>query len=275
MKSVDNEKAFLDDASALIKYKLNYASKVLTNQKEKEKFKMALYLYDLLLEETADFIKDIGYDTALDSSAILSYLIKERLLSADNKPMNINPEKELLSKQGTSIVLCEGCCRHYADLSNDVLTKLSLYSDKLFCYDKHNIFKSKNNSPANHVINLVIYKDTFYGLDTYNGNRLYKFISPVDLKAISTKFSNKLRYKPYHELIEYDHSPMFIEKRLKEFEESSKKETISPYEYEDIKYDSIRKVAMNTEKLNKFDSKTKVLRKEIRKELLDGFDRYK
>lgn len=226
-------------------------------------FEDTLKKYDQFIAEIAHLLHQLGYSSALECSLLLSYIINSGALSNDFvfKAKPPDDKKEISYRYGTSIVKGEGCCRNYASMLCDVFEGLGLPTDYYYC--RQGILKNLNK-PANHVINLISFEDTIYGLDLYNRNRLYRFKNGLVMKELSTTSSHSLLYKPYYELVMGTSDLNQIKARIKRFQDYSDRPVISPYIYEDgIRYDAKRKIEENKSQLYDFHQKTKTLKRDI------------
>ena len=151
----------------------------------------------------------------------------------------------------------------------DVFKKLGLYSKRFYCYEGNEILFSKTMAkPANHVISLIDYKDKLYGIDLFNGKRLYSFKNPLELKEIAYETSYKIRYKPYYEVIFAENNFEGIIEELRELKDESKKRGISPFEYHEvIKFNLFQYMKGITPLLEEFDDEVRDTRLNLARRL--------
>lgn len=272
-ENIFNEKVYLkEDPGAMRWIKENRDEFLKRYLKEKEVFSNALKNYDSFISLVAKFIKDLGYTSSLEISLVLEYLIRNGYLSynmefTDGVP---NQEFEINSRFGTSILKGKGCCRNYSFMHYDIMQQLNKFIKLFYCYEKDSIFAQPKNAQANHVISLISYEDNVYGIDLYNGSRLFHFHKPYVLKEVSSKTGYELRYKPYYEMVMGESSIEDIKKTVSIFEEYCKKGFINPMEYEDeIKYGIKRDLMERQDELVGFHESTKQLKKEIVDEIND------
>lgn len=240
-------------------------------QLEQQIFSDTLDKYDQVIEQLAYIIKKLGFSSSLECSIALSHIINRGYVSKDMnfKDDSPNPEFEITSRYGTSIIRGVGCCRNFAAMHKEVLTLLGYDVKQLYCYERDSIFKSPQNSQANHVISLIEENGILYGIDLYNGNRLFRFKNKFDLIEVSTKSKYSLRYKPYYEITMGESNLDDIRRQLEQYEEMSHKGFITPFIYEDeIKYKVKRKVEDSHVELYQFYRDTYELKKQIVRDMV-------
>ena len=237
---------------------------------EQEAYKNLIEEYQYFLEQVVNLLKSLNLKTPLEYSIALSYLIEKGYLS-DNKTMTRKEsQKELISSYGTTIIRGYGCCRNYASLHKDILDKLKMYGKKLYCRQNTSFLPYKEkNYQANHVLTLIKEEDRLYGIDLYNYDHLYYFKKAFQLEEIALYSNQKIRYKPYYEIIMGESNIHIIEQTLKTFQkESEKKEKIPSIIYTDeIRFPLRKEQDKKIEQFEEFHIKNKILKKEISKEL--------
>ncbi len=249
-------------------YLIEYYSKLgvkYTNLVEREKIIYAdvFYYYDLLLDRTIKLLRNIGFNNSLEYSIALSYLIECGYLSKDFVFKPGIDTNEIKTKMGISIIDGVGCCRNFSSLHKDIFDKMDLSIKPFYCYEGNNFFKKSRKRAANHVLNLVEYDDNTYGIDLYNNNMLYHFKNKYFLKSISSYYSGDLRYKPYYELMMGESNIEDIKKTLELFDEYSTRSFISPLEYEEIKYDTSKRMKKEEDSLYDFFNSTSDLKEKV------------
>ena len=237
---------------------------------EKDAFSLALKDYDSFLNEVAKLIISLGYHSCLDCSIILSYLISHGFLSDKKQFVKGSLTTEINSKAGTSIVRGIGCCRNYAALHQDVFEKLGEPIEAFYCYGGENKSLKKASQPANHVINLVLYRENLYGIDLYNENRLYSFKTPFILREVSPHDSSMLRYKPYYDII-MGMTFSEVKERIYRNQQYSSKESIDSASYQDIITSTIQRLDECQQTLQDFHEETKYLKKRIVEQLPSSY----
>ena len=208
-------------------------------------YKEAIAKYDEFITKLAKFIRSLGHKNALDTSFCLSYLIHCGYLSHEKKFSDRAPNEgtEITSNLGINIILGDGCCRNYSSIHKDVFSKLGLPSEYFYCYQGVQLFGKTQALPANHVINLIQYEGTTYGIDMYNLNSLFHFIDSHNLQEISTERRSILRYKPYYELEMGESTIEDIKRKLEIFAAYAQQRAINPFDYEaNLKYNTKSKV---------------------------------
>ena len=277
--TIYNEDTYLNnDPTALKELHEEYLERKQAIEVEKVKYANILKNYNELINQIAMLLHSLGYKSSIECSIMLSFLIHNGYLSNDllftAEPQDY--DKEITSKLGTSIVVGNGCCRNFSQIHKDVFTKLGLYSRELYVYSGTNIAINAKNAPANHVISLIDYEGQIYGIDNYNGDRLYHFKSPFILREIATFAGCNLRYKPYYEIIKGESNIEEIKKQLELLKQFAKRPFICPYDYEDvIKYETknrLRKLYYDFV-FDDFHEQVQPLKKEIHDEMISHFGR--
>jgi len=274
-----DEDNYLDGNPLCIRYfEESYRDNTKKWEKEKTEFASVLYNYDQLVEIVANFIRNLGYKNAIDCSMIISYLVNNGFLSNE---MNMeskspNPDEEISSSLGTSIIRGEGCCRNYTQIHQDIFNKLGESLNKLYCYQGNNAFNKARKSPANHVIGLIEHEDNLYGIDLYNGDRLYCFKNGLVLKEISITDSCVLRYKPYYDIAAAGLTLDEVNEKIKRFKTYSEKRSINPFDFQDdIRFRIKRRLRRKEDSMYELHEKTKVLKKDIVEEMNRAFSKHR
>lgn len=262
MKSIFNEKRYLnEDDESLEEFRLLREEYLEEKAKDLKKYRKTINRYDTFLDELASELEKYNLTSPLECSVFLNYILDSGYLSNDCTFKHRESNKEVTGKLGINVVLGEGCCRNISDFHRDIFNKLKLTSMPFYCYQGRG---RGINKCANHVINLIEYKDNIYGIDLHNQSRLYYFKKPLVMNLISTFDNGKLTYKPYCGLIMDGDSLETIKSNIKTFEECSKKKTIGAIVYEcDVKYFAKEMLKRKRKDLIQFDEKTKKLKKEI------------
>ena len=268
MKSIFNEKRYLNgDSESLEEFKLLREEHLEDEAEDFEKYRRTIADYDSFLDELVSELEKYNLTNPLEYSIVLNYILDSGYLSKDCTFKHKESNKEIIGKLGVNVVLGEGCCRNISDFHRDIFDKLELKSVPFYCYQG---MGRGINKRANHVINLIEYKDNIYGIDLHNNGLLYRFKKPLVMDLVSMFDKGRLDYKPYYGLIVDGDSLENIKKNIKAFEECSKKRSISAIEYDcNIKYMAKELVKRKREELIKFDQKTKQLKKTIASGLID------
>jgi len=229
---------------------------------EERNYKREINKYDLLIDKLAVFIRRLGYESSIECSMLLSYMISNGYLSIDKQYFDkeIDARKELISRLGMSIIRGNGVCRNTSAMHKEVFDRLGLYDKQLYCYQGIGTGK---RSKANHVINIIEYDNNYYGIDIFNGDRLYRFISELELRNISLYYNDCLRYKPYYEISIGESSIEKVREYLNKFKDYASRRSIDPYIYDQIKFEIKRKLLLYTDAMNEFFDNNKSLIKRI------------
>lgn len=238
---------------------------IIRQKEEAEYYHEAIEQYDHLIKQIATFLKELNCRSSLELSIMISNLINKGYLSERGTFQPIETiQNELSNRLGISIFFGQGCCRNISSFYYDIMKELGYPVKKFYCRQGGFLFQKPIHKPANHMINLIDYKDVTYGIDLYNGERLYHFQSPLKLSEISSTSAKEITYKPYYDMILEDKSIEEIEEMLEGYEKESQKRWILPLTYEDdIKAEA--KIACNKEKelFEEISHQTKQYRKEI------------
>ena len=238
---------------------------------ENIKYEDTIKKYYEYLSLVSKLLQELNLSTSIEYSLAISYLIHKGYLTDDLSFILKNTELDLVSNLGISILTGEGCCRNISDIHYELMSRLGYTTKKIYCNRELLLFKGKDN-PADHVMSLIRYHKTLYGIDLMNGNQLFHFKSPYCLEGISLRDSRRYHYKPYVELIMDESSLEDVKKTIKRFSLEVSKPWISSMEYQDeIVYPTKQYLNSCNEKFYDFHEKTKTLKKEIattlRKEL--------
>lgn len=263
-KSIYDENNYLNNDDLINDFKSDYKLRERVFLEEEKLYKDTIDNYNNLIYELASLIKKLGYNNGLDSSILLSYLINAGYLSNEMKFTKKGQDDKISSKLGISIIDGYGVCRNYAAMHKDIFGYLSLYDKQLYCYNGIGNGKRK---PANHVINLIYYDSNYYGIDIYNGNRLYKFTNELDMLEISLYFSNHLRYKPYYEIITGESDESDINNNLFLFNKYSLNNYMNAFLYDEIKHEIMKRVISDEKAYIEFYNNNKKLIKSIKNSL--------
>lgn len=262
MSSIYNEKRFLNGDIEALEAIYELRKEHLDNiNRNAEIYSKAISIYDTFLDEIIDELLKFNLSNSLEYSLALNYLIDKGYFSESNSFKHKETFEEVEGKLGMSIVTGKGCCRNISAFHKDVFDKLDLYSKLFYCYEG---MTSGVNSYANHVINLVEYKDNLYGVDLHNNCVLFHFKKPMVMELVSLLNSGKLRYKPYYELVTGESDIEDIKDTIELFKGYSKVKPISPLEYNhDIVNSTKDLLESNKNRLDNFSEKTKILKKNL------------
>ena len=262
--SIYNEQNYLFNPDVIPKFEEKYEQKRRLWDQEKEVFHDTLKKYDDYIAEVAELLHHLGYSSALECSLLISYLIESGVLSNEYIFIDQVPDskKEIHCRLGTTIVTGAGCCRNYACFLKDIFDCMHIPTDYFYCYQ--GIPRIGFEKKANHVINLIRHEENVYGIDLYNGNRLYHFKTPFIQSEVAKRPFYQLLYKPYFEITMGEATLEQIKQRIKRFQDYSTRPIINPTEYKDtIRSNARKKAYENHDALYEFHDKTKTLKKEI------------
>ena len=267
-KNIYNEKVYLSQDKEALKH--FESSKIERQNKYNEEsiiYKDILKEYKKFIIILANLLKNMNLKTSIEYSVAIKYLIDKGYLSKKLEFKQIEPINELQSNYGLNIITGEGICRNYTDFHKDIMEELNQYVKRFYCVEGSPMFKAKSQK-ANHVLNLIRYDETLYGIDLFNANKLYKFKDEYTLNEISFNSNIKLRYKPYYEIINENKTITDLFNTLKTFKEESKKNHIKPLLYYDvILKDVLSYLPKEKDMYIDFHNTTKTLKKNISDEI--------
>lgn len=270
-KNVYDEKVYLSkDEEALDTFYKKRECYALLCDIEREKNNELIKEYNRYLLVSSKFLKSLDLNNSLEYCVAISYLIHKGYFSLDKEFSSVESRGEINSRYGTTIVRGNGCCRNFSDMTFDLMRLMDFFVKELYCYQPNlSLPKSARLKSANHVINVVEFEGVKYGFDLYNGPKLFSFKNPFVLKEISTFDSSMLRNKPYYEIIVDGLSIDDILRELEEYRIESKKQTISPYEYErDILFKTREYLTSQKSMLEDFHESTNEMKLSIAKKLV-------
>ena len=102
-----------------------------------------------------------------------------------------------------------------------------------------------------------------YGIDLYNGEKLFHFEKLFVLREISTTSNRRLLYKPYVEITFGERDIEGIKRRVAELIKCSKNEIISPFDYEHLRADVKERMHSKRDIARDFHERNKSLIKEV------------
>ncbi len=146
---------------------------IINNNKE------LLDLYNSFIDKCAKLIKELKINNnSLSYTNTISILINLGIFSNINKDFNYGiVNKEIKYFEGINIIKGEGVCRNFSAFTKDILDKLNVYIENVWCSTSTTLNKTS------HTINLINYNNKYYGIDTYN-NILLSFINQTDLLSL-------------------------------------------------------------------------------------------
>lgn len=197
-ETIYNELRYLGDASIIKMFEAEYRLYRERFDSDKVLYSDEIEKYDDFIQEVAELLYRLGYSSALECSLMISYLIKNGFFSDQQRFIGVEHpnHKEIACRLGATILVGRGCCRNFSAMLKDILIVLHEDVDSLYCYGGDGDINEK----ANHALNTINYMDNKYGIDLYNGEKLFYFEKPFVLREISTVSNTRLFYKPYVEI---------------------------------------------------------------------------
>lgn len=138
-----------------------------------------LNLYDSFIDKCAKLIKELKINNdSLSYTNTIGILINLGIFSNINNKFNYGiVNKEIKYFEGINIIKGEGVCRNFSAFTKDILDKLNIYAENVWCSTSTNLNKTS------HTINIINYNNKYYGIDIYN-NLLLSFINQTDLISL-------------------------------------------------------------------------------------------
>lgn len=224
--------------------------------------------YTKYMEYIANLIRELSIkDNTISASLILDILIKRGIFSNDLEfKFDSKVDNVLVSYLGINVIKGFGCCRHIATFNSDIINKLGLMSDPLYCYITDRNICNAHNMKGNHVINLIEYNATLYGYDTVFST-LFRFVDSLKLESIYNDRNLHVYYKPYVDMIFNDMSIQNVLSLIMLFDKVKDNDILSYNEYIDICRYSYDMIDKNSDLINEFQNYSKKFVKKIMSEL--------
>ena len=256
---------FLYNADAIFEYlKIGRAAKIYYDL-EDIAYQNVVNKYNEFIELTTNYLHELGYSSAIECSHMISYLIRNGLLSHNCKIINkaLPSKKELRNHLGATIIMGNGVCRNKCNMMWDIFQASSLKIDRFSCvkFDKNGFHDEF------HIIPLIEHENNLYGVDVTNDDNLYHFTSSAVMERIGAK-GEKLLYQPSIDMI-LNYKDLFdVKNGLIQWDSLANKDsTIDKDEYYKNRKKTIGRVKRHIKKLLDFLDKTKPLKQEIFEEL--------
>ncbi len=223
-------------------------------------FKKEIEEYKLLLNELVKMLRKLNLNSSLEYSMIIPYLIYNGYLSY-NKNFSNNVEFEIDIQEGINIINGNGKCRHFASFHSDIFKLLNLYYEKYYCFYQRPF--NRETLLANHVIGIVDYDNTLYGIDIGNKNDVYYFKNELELCKMYALLKRRLKYKAYINYILSNKNYEEILSTIERYGKESKKSRISLLELIQIRYNVLEIYESNKELFERFHRETQELKSDI------------
>ncbi len=257
---------FLYNADAIFEYLIIGRAAKIYYDLEDIAYQNVVNKYNEFIELTANYLHELGYSSAIECSHMISYLIRNGLLSHNCKIINkaLPTKKELRNHLGATIIMGKGVCRNKCNMVWDIFQASSLKIDRFPCiiFDKNGF-----HDELFHIIPLIEHENNLYGVDVSNDDELYHFTSSAVMERIGAK-EEKLLYQPSTDMI-LNYKDLFdVENSLMQWDSLANKEsTIDKNEYYKNRKKAISRIKNNNKKLIDFLDMTKPLKQEIFEEL--------
>lgn len=227
---------------------------------QRKYFNAEIKEYNLFLGEVIKLLKSLELNNSFEYSFILSLLIYGGYLSYSKEYKGVK-RFELDVQLGINIVNGNGVCRHFASMHNDIFKLLNLYYEKYYCYQYNPIIPE--TMVANHVVSLIDYEGTLYGIDLLNRSQTYYFKNGFELCRLSALLKSKLKYKPCSDYVLTDKKYEDVLSTIKRYEDESKKRHISILELRELRSRAVEIYNNNIKLFEQFHHETKELKRDI------------
>lgn len=180
--------------------------------------------YNLYIKTASKLVEELSLkDNSISIALVTSALIESGTFSYDSI-IKDSCEDILTLKLGLNILNGIGCCRNVSSFINDIFNAMDRKCDVLTVVQLEERNQKKAlTSKANHMINLIHYKNVPYGFDMMNNmGSLYYFNNAFELLPVDTKEETYMYYKPYIELVYQNRSFEYIKEKLKYLKENGK-----------------------------------------------------
>ena len=157
--------------------------------------------YKEFLSKVRELLLEIKTNNSIYNALLISYLTRSGYFSlTDDFELTTKLPYEIDGFLGMNIIYGSGCCRNLSSFFEDVSNQLDMFCKKFYCNVHNGRLNFGRITEANHVINLIEFDDTIYGIDTM-GPMLFRFVDSNQMRSISAYNKVYLRYKPYYEII--------------------------------------------------------------------------
>ena len=179
--------------------KTNYQNSFL---KEELHNRELLILYNTFIIKVLELIDFLHFPhNDLEYALIVEHLIHKGYLSFNNCFRITNCDDYLHYHLGIQVITGKAVCRHIANFYNDL--NLSSFYPSIFT---GNLSPSDiTNDKPNHIINIINYHDTLYGIDLTN-TQLFYFLNEKVLKSLKNP-KMTMTYKSFNDVFK---SPLSI-----------------------------------------------------------------
>lgn len=161
---------------------------------------------------------------SISIASLISVLIHCGIFSYDDFVRD-NCDDLLRSKIGINVLNGIGCCRNVSNFVTDIFNAMNEPCENLTVVLSDKSDKEKAiTSMANHMINLIHYKEVPYGFDALsNLGSLYYFINGFEILPINPDEESYMYYKPYIEMVYENKSLKDIRRKLNHFKDNGRK----------------------------------------------------
>lgn len=223
-----------------------------------------LIKYDLFLIQVLELLDLLHiHKNELEKAMIIEFMLHKGYLSYNNKFNVQNIDDIMHYSHGINIITGNGVCRHIANFYRGLA-----YSDNTFSgiLTKNKSLCQYRKQVPNHIINIISYHDSLYGIDLTN-KTLFNFDSQY--KLIDCQNPNiAILYTSHNDLFKSLLSITEIKDKLNLYDKASQKDKITKEEYQLIKCNVLEKLYEKKKILESFSMDTNLLKAEINEKML-------
>lgn len=209
---------------------------------------------------TSILVDKLSDGSSISKANILSKLLSDGTFSVDNNFKFDTVTGNCTMKFGIAIINGNGCCRHIADFTNDVLNMSNERTYLYPCMINDKVLDVSFLDSGDHIANVIYYEGIPYVYDEWS-NSLLRFIS--DRIAFLPGSNSYMNFIPYILSTYYGFSNEEIIKMITDFENASRTRQISRMEFVRINNESNKSIDRNSNIIHNFKTKTKSLKKSI------------
>ncbi len=244
-------------------YKHYYYNGFITNKKI---FKSAFINYDKFVKLSSKLVSEIG----MKNNSISYFITTSKLLheGSFSKDLELVKDKDglhiinLIGLPWLNIINGYACCRHFSPFFNDIFSNLNLVGDPIAIVgDKGMTLSEAFTTLVDHDMNIIKYKDLYYGVDSYN----LDFLKFKNGFTMNSYIHNDYFFyiKPAITVISFNENYSKFLKKITLINESSKKESIEYKEFKEILSETLNLIKENLDLIKDFERDTMELKKNI------------
>lgn len=233
-----------------------YSALALKNEKEMklevENNKKIFDIYNKCIEEVAKYVEKVS----IPYNELSIAMLVEYLYHAEYLKHQIKNNRENFCNCGIYTLSGNGVCRHTSSFLYDVFKKIGIPIEMYTCklLDNENKLTDSILGASTHVANVIEYDNNKYVFDLINYGIIAKFKSMSSSETLCRNREDSwfLEYKPTRLLMYEKVTLNDIKSRLLEYEECSKKESITYDEYIEVMKETYGKIFEHYGMMKKF-----------------------